>query len=279
MTLKPYYDKDGITIYCGDCSKILEQLDDDSCATAITSPPYNMRLRVTKGEYKIRTDGTKGVFNAKYGNMFNDGLMPDDYFEFHKNALAQMMRVCSNHVFWNVGIVSGNKEALFRILGHYHKEIKDMITWVKSTGQPASHDGLLNRASEQIYIFQKSNTKSRIISPHYFDKGELSDTWHISVHKKKNQKGHGAVFPVALVTRILTNFTKKDDVIIDPFLGTGTTLQVCQNEGRQGIGIELSEEYCKIAVERLKQSSMFSIPSPVQKTDKIERVQKKMFDF
>jgi site-specific DNA-methyltransferase (adenine-specific) len=71
---------------------------------------------------------------------------------------------------------------------------------------------------------------------------------------------HPTTKPLWLITHLIQTCTNQGDIILDPFVGSGTTLLAAQNEGRQAIGIEISEEYCKIAVGRLRQPSFFSIP-------------------
>jgi site-specific DNA-methyltransferase (adenine-specific) len=76
--------------------------------------------------------------------------------------------------------------------------------------------------------------------------------------KSKNQ--HPATFPEALARDHIISWSNPGDLILDPFIGSGTTLKMAKELGRRAIGIEISEEYCKIAVDRLRQPSFFSIP-------------------
>jgi DNA modification methylase len=71
---------------------------------------------------------------------------------------------------------------------------------------------------------------------------------------------HPTQKPVALLAYLIRTYTNPGEIILDNTMGSGTTLLAAQNEGRQAIGIEISEEYCKIAVGRLRQPSFFSIP-------------------
>jgi DNA modification methylase len=64
--------------------------------------------------------------------------------------------------------------------------------------------------------------------------------------------GHPAVFPEELVRRLLLLFSYRGDVVLDPFVGTGTTALVAAKTGRHYIGIDISEEYCRIAEERVR---------------------------
>jgi site-specific DNA-methyltransferase (adenine-specific) len=86
-----------------------------------------------------------------------------------------------------------------------------------------------------------------------------------SPSERGKHNNHPTVKPLAIM-QYLVRLTKtpNDDMVLDPFMGSGTTLVAAQNEGRQAIGIELSEDYCKIAVERLRQPSFFSIPDKVK---------------
>jgi len=75
----------------------------------------------------------------------------------------------------------------------------------------------------------------------------------------KDDRKHPTQKPIVLMKWCLNKFSLKEDLILDPFLGSGTTLVACKEFGRRGIGIEISEKYCEIAVKRLKntQKSMF----------------------
>lgn len=75
---------------------------------------------------------------------------------------------------------------------------------------------------------------------------------------------HPTKKPVALMSYLIRTYTNLGELILDNTMGSGTTLVAAQNEGRQAVGIELSEEYCKIAVERLRQPSLFTLPSNKQ---------------
>jgi site-specific DNA-methyltransferase (adenine-specific) len=77
---------------------------------------------------------------------------------------------------------------------------------------------------------------------------------------------HPTQKPLALLAYLVRTYTNPSEIILDNTMGSGTTLLAAQNEGRQAIGIDISEEYCKIAVERLRQPSFFSISNhPAEK--------------
>lgn len=154
-------------------------------------------------------------------------------------------------VFYNVQIVTGSKRAIFKLLGYFNEYVKDIIVWDKVNAQPAMGEGVLNRQSELIIVFDKNDAISRKFNYCNFARGTLNDVWQIK-RGKKVAGSHGATFPEELVEKILTNFSREGDVVYDPFMGTGTTAVVCKRMGRRFIGSEIISSYVDIAEERLQ---------------------------
>ncbi len=69
----------------------------------------------------------------------------------------------------------------------------------------------------------------------------------VSSPRQKKHIDHGATFPEKLAARLITLYSRPGDLVLDPFVGTGTTLEACLATGRNGIGIELNEEFCQAA--------------------------------
>ena len=85
------------------------------------------------------------------------------------------------------------------------------------------------------------------------------NVWNdVSSTRHKKHLNHGATFPEKLVNRLICMYTKKGNVVLDPFLGTGTTLEACKNTNRNGIGIELNERFIPDAESVIRQSSLKS---------------------
>jgi len=229
-----------------DCLKAMKNMKNQSIDLVVTSPPYNMRTRIRNGKYTTRE--TTEHFSKKYKN-FHDALSIEDYYNFHKKVIEEMLRL-SKIIFYNIQIVTGSKEALFKIIGDFNKNIKDIIIWDKGHGQPAMHEGVLNKAVELIIMFEANAKAGRCFNNYNFKRGELSDIWRIPRERSKT-KNHSAVFPLALAEKAINNFSKENNIVLDPFMGTGTTGIACKNTNRQFIGIELDENYYKIALERI----------------------------
>lgn len=234
-------------LYNSEALSTLKTLADNSADLVITSPPYNMNLRIRNGQYCSRQIVKE--LSTKYGE-FSDNLPIEDFYRLHSEILKELLRV-SPLVFYNIQIVTGSKRAFFKIIGEFSDQLKEIIVWDKGHAQPAMSPKVLNRRSELILVFDREDGISRKFESAQFNRGCLDDVWEIK-RAKKLCKDHGATFPEDLVEKILLNFSKEGDTVLDPFMGTGTTAAVAEKLNRNWIGIELSKNYCDFIEERLK---------------------------
>lgn len=241
-------------IYNEDCLKTLERLPDNSVDIVITSPPYNMNLRIRKGEYTSRQIVKE--FSTKYDN-FDDNLPIEKYYEFHSKVLKELLRV-SDLIFYNVQIVTGSKRAVFKLIGDLRDNLKDIIIWDKGHGQPSMQKQVLNKRTELLLIFEKDYPISRQFRKRgNFDRGTLDDLWLIPRDMKRKDISHKATFPRKLVARILENFSRPNDIVYDPFIGIGTTAMVAHDMGRRYIGSEINKDYVDYAEKILSKGDTF----------------------
>lgn len=232
-------------IYCCNCLDGLSFLPDNSIDLVVTSIPYNMRTRIRNNQYTTREKAEH--FSKKYSE-FPDDLSIEEYYDFHKQVLTELLRV-SKIICLNYQIVTGSKEAFFKLLGDFSPYIKDIMIWEKS-GQPAMHEKVLNSCYEFVVILESDGDKGRVINNSYFARGTQNNI--IKGFKKNNNiEGHGACFPLDFAKKLITLFSKEGDLILDPFLGSGTTALAAKLTSRDYIGFELIEKYAKIAQERI----------------------------
>jgi site-specific DNA-methyltransferase (adenine-specific)/modification methylase len=225
----------------------LSKIPDDSIDLVITSPPYNMNLRIRNGKYCSRQITKE--FSTKYEG-FDDNLPIDEFYELHSKIIKELLRT-SKIIFYNIQIATGSKRAFFKIIGEYSEYLKDIFIWDKGHGQPAMAKNVANRRTELLLIFDSKNAISRQFDKCNFDRGTLEDIWEIK-RGKKIDKSHSAVFPEELVDKIVTLFSNQGDLIYDPFMGIGTTAVSCIKNKRNWIGSEISSKYCGIIKERIK---------------------------
>ena len=239
-------------IYNESCLDTLARIPDNYIDLVITSPPYNMNLRIRKGEYCSRQIVKE--ISTKYEG-FADNIPIEKYNKFHSNILRELLRV-SNLVFYVVQVVTGSKRSIFKMIGEFNENLKDIIIWDKGHAEPAIQQQVLNRQTELILVFEKDYPISRQFRSSTFKRGSLKDIWQIARNRnngKSKDKSHGATFPEKLVATILENFSKKGDKVYDPFLGTGTTAVVAKKMKRKFIGSEILKDYYKIAKRKLNE--------------------------
>lgn len=227
----------------------MEMIRNNSIDLVVTSPPYNMRTRIRNGKYTTREKSEH--FSKKYSD-FDDAMPIDEFYNLHNHILSLLLTK-SKIVIYNFQIVTGSKEAFFRLMGNFNKEIKDVIIWDKGHGQPAMHEKVLNSAYEMIFILENNTKAGRVIENAKFKRGELSNIIRISTQGKDAIKGHGATFPIELATTLIKNFSNEGDMVYDPFMGTGTTALACIKTNRHYYGSEISGKYCELAEKRINQ--------------------------
>lgn len=237
-------------IYNENCLETLKKIDDKAIDLVITSPPYNMNLRIRNGQYCSRQIVKE--FSSKYEG-FDDNLPIDEFYNLHLNVLKELLRT-SSIIFYNIQIVTGSKRAFFKIIGELSDSLKDIIVWDKGYAQPAMAHNVLNRRTELILVFDSNNAISRQFEKANFERGTLDDIWNIK-RGKKVVNSHSAVFPNELVKTIIENFSNEGDLVYDPFMGTGTTAVVAKKLNRNFLGSELTNKYFDVINERLLELS------------------------
>jgi DNA modification methylase len=173
---------------------------------------------------------------------------------FNKGVIEHLLRICKGPVFYNVQFLTGNKPALFKIIGEFSDQLKEFIIWDKVNAQPAIGEGVLNSQFEVLLVFDSEHAISRKFGTAGFNRGTLSNHWSIKRGKKPSNT-HGAVFPLELAEKVIKNFSLYGEIILDPFMGCGTSGLAAKNLGRDFIGIELDKEYFDIAEARINENN------------------------
>ena len=238
-------------IYNMDCLEGMKQIPDGTIDAVVTSPPYNLCLRVRGDQYTHRTKGEEraGLNVNKYVNGLSDSLEMEDYFDWQCKCIDEMLRISTGMVFYNIQAVTGNKWAVFKILGKYADNIREVLIWDKCNAEPAIGDRILNSEYEFIIVFDHGDCKGRQFNTFNAERGTLTNILRIG---KNRENDHRAAFPLQLPRHLVHYFTPEGATILDPFMGSGTTAIACIKERRHFIGFELSKEYFDKAVRRIK---------------------------
>jgi len=234
-------------LYNENCLETLGKMPDKFVDLVVTSPPYNMRTRIRNGEYTTREKSEH--FSKKYKH-FGDDLPIDEFYSFHSDVLRELLRV-AKIVCYNFQIVTGSKEAFFKIIGDFNRDIKDIIIWDKGSGQPAMHGMVLNSCYEMILILEDDKRAGRAIQNAKFNRGEMNNILRLG-RGKSISNIHSAIYPEMLAGILIKAFSEEGNLIYDPFMGSGTTGIASLKLNRKWIGSEIIEEYCEIANKRIK---------------------------
>jgi len=243
-------------IYTGDCIKIMRGLTHESVDCIFADPPYNLQL----GGDLHRPNNTKVDAVNDDWDQFGSLKAYDKFTKDWLAAARDLLR--PNGSIW----VIGSYHNIFRLgtilqdLGYW---ILNDIIWRKSNPMPNFRGRRFTNAHETLIWASKSKA-----SKYYFNYDamkalnedlQMRSDWYLPLctgsERLKNAEGnkaHPTQKPESLLYRVLMSSTKKDDVILDPFFGTGTTGAMAKKLGRKYIGIERDSSYVAIAKERIE---------------------------
>jgi len=232
-----------ITVICGDAIDELKKLPDRSVRLITTDPPYNL--------------------NKNYG-VSQDKLEFEDYLDFSRQWLREAKRVLTDdgtlYVFMGMRYVSYVYGILEQELG---LTFNSWIVWSYTQGigktrgfSPRHDDILMFTKSPKDFVFNLDEV--RVPQKYYRSINNMrganpGNVWEFShVHYcNRNRKKHPTQKPEGLFERMILASSNPGDVVLDPFVGSGTTLRVCQQTNRIGIGIDVNPEYVATTKERL----------------------------
>ena len=257
---EPYYSDDHVTIYHGDCRDILGRLWFDAI---VTSPPY-----------------------AEQRNGLYQGVPEADYPQWAVEWMGEAVKglALSGSALINIrehvseGVMSDYVHRTRLALRDDGWNETDELIWVKPDSPPVGHPKRFRRSWERILWFSRSRQPvcyptamgqpSKRVG---FENSRASASW-VSGEKRRAPGisrsadycvvgmstehaavDHPAAFQPGLAKWLVGGFTLAGETVVDPFMGSGTTLRAAKDLGRKAIGIELEERYCEIAARRMGQ--------------------------
>jgi DNA modification methylase len=212
--MKPYYSEPGITIYHGNCRDYMFELTD----LLLTDPPYGIKM--DKG-----FEGFEGF--GGFGKPIARRQYPDSWDKERpsKETFSHCLDASKRAI-----IFGGNFFAdLLPPSTHW-------IVWDKLNTMPTFGDCELAWTN----IDRKSVKKVTV-------------EWNGLLGKEYENRKHPTQKPLKLMNWCIENYSEPGETVLDPFMGSGTTLRAAKDLGRKAIGIEIEEKYCEIAVKRLRQ--------------------------
>jgi DNA modification methylase len=236
-------------IICSDALSALQKMESGSVDLVLTSPPYNFDMDYD--EHNDKSDSADylttlvGIFDEcirvlKSGGRLIINIQPN-YKEYYPSHHAITTAMIERGLIWRGEIV------------WLKNNLKKLTAWGSWMSPSCPY---LSYPFEFIEVFSKDTLK------HFGDKENIDLTkeefieyvnghWSIAPETRMKKFNHPAMFPEELAKRCIKLFSYKNDLVLDPFNGAGTTTYVANLLGRRYIGIDISESYCKIAEERI----------------------------
>ncbi len=246
---------DGYSVYNGDCLEVMEKdLKKVKVDLVITSPFYGLGKNPYHG---------KKANNSLYNN-FNDDMPEDEYLIFMLKVFMQYERLLVNDgvILWNMSYSSKNAILPYKLMVEIDRNsrftVRDTIIWKKShanTFQTSPNN--LSRICELIFVIARKGVVFKTNKPKGLYNEKLKQQFYKDQRNfiktpgtrdiHKNIK-HKATFPLRLVYQLLEMYARPGSVVMDNFMGLGTTGRACINKGFEFIGIEIDELYYKYAL-------------------------------
>jgi adenine-specific DNA-methyltransferase len=254
----PFCAGERYAIYCADCLTALRKLPDEVVSLTITSPPYNI------------------------GKEYEKPLPLEDYLEWSEQWLKEVYRVTrADGAFWlNLGYVEmpGKAKAVplpYLLWNRSPFYLIQEVVWNYGAGVAARKS--LSPRNEKLLWYVKCPSRYTfnldlirdpdVKYPHQKKNGKLrcntigknpADVWQIAKvtsgkdRASPERTSHPAQFPLDLVDRIVLGFSNAGELVVDPFIGSGTVAVSCLEHERRVIGIEVRPDYCELAARRIE---------------------------
>ena len=232
-------------IYNEDCLETLSRMEDNSIDLVVTSPPYNKGWYANK--HAKQSDVWGGLNGRKIAyDVYEDEMEPAAYETWQRQILSECLRVLkpSGSIFYN------HKDIIYKGLvvvpkWVYDFPLRQQIIWDRGSS-PMIDPHFFMPVNGWIYWIVKDPKAL------YFDKDKSAyknNIWRVNVEKNP----HPAPFPIKLINSLIASCAPPRGVVYDPFMGSGTTALGVLNigDGRQYIGREISDQYVKMARDRI----------------------------
>ena len=248
-------------IIAGDCISVMNSLPQDSVDLVFADPPYNLQL---KGDLH-RPDSSKVDAVNNDWDKFSSFDIYDDFTSAWLKAARRILK--PNGAIWVIGSYHNIFRVGAKLQDHGYWILNDVV-WRKTNPMPNFRGMRLTNAHETL-IWAAKSEKSKYTFNYEAMKAmnegvQMRSDWvipicngHERLKNKNGEKAHPTQKPEALLHRIIMSTTNPDDIILDPFFGSGTTGAVAKKLGRNFIGIEQEEAYRIAASRRIKETHKY----------------------
>lgn len=253
-------------LYHGDCLKILSQFPEKCVQLVFADPPYNLSGNGLKWKGN-KTGGDWFMVNEDW-----DKMSEPEYLKFTRNWIGGCKRVLKSNGSIYISCTYHNIAEVMMVLKQLDFDIKNVITWQKTNAMPNMTRRVFTHSVEFIVWAVKGKKwvfnyeELRRINPDRQKNGDakqMRDVWQFPlVQGKERLRGnngralHPTQKPEEMLKRIISASSNSGDIVLDPFVGSGTTAVMAQQLGRKWIGIEKDKGYIKAARNRLSRNGI-----------------------
>ena len=239
--MKPYYEEDGVTLYCGDCLELLPGLP--PVDLVLTDPPYEAEAHTQQRRVK-RGGGVLELEPLGFAPM-----VPS-----HRDTVSQLIATLSRR--WVLTFCQIEAVPLWRCSYEAAGLVyRRTCIWVKPDGMP-QYSGDRPGMGYETFVAMHRPGKS------HWNGGGRHGVFTVHKHDGIGANGHPTQKPLRLIAELVRLFSDAGELVLDPYAGSGTTLVAAKRLRCKAIGIELNEEYCELAARRLSQQIFDFEPQP-----------------
>jgi len=233
--LKPYYSDKSVRIYCGSAFDVLPQLMDEGVVAdvALTDPPY---MEQTHAGART-SERTKACSKSPKKLVGFASMTAETLSQAFKLAAA----VCDR---WFVSFVDYHAVPLLEAEPPKGLRFVRFGVWVKHDAAPQFSGDRPGMGWEAVAVMHKAGSAME------WNGGGHHAVWSCPVQRGSK---HPTEKPIRLLKEMIRQFTEPGDLILDPFMGSGSVLRAAKDLGRRAIGIEIDPEWCKVAKRRMGQ--------------------------
>lgn len=260
--MKLYKEEEHYKLYCGDCIEVMNDFAKSNVKIdkVITSPPYNI----------IRPNSTDRGYD-----LYKDGMTNEEYINWTIDIFKLYDQILNPNecVIYNMSYGTENTEAMNLTIAEILKQtnftLADIIVWNKYSATPNNvSSNKMTRICEFVYVLCRRNefhtfTSNKKIIGYREDTGqpiyENVFNYFKAPNNDESTELNKATFSTEFVLNMIDRYVRKDDIVLDNFSGTGTTIKACLQRNIKCIGIELSEKQCKYTINRLKNGVQLDI--------------------
>lgn len=222
-----------IDLRCGDCLEIMKDIPDNSIDLIVTDPPYLIKYKTNRRKNK--------------SHDFCSEILNDDNYELIENFFKESFRVLKKNSAMYCFCSSKTIDYFMKQVFSNGFTIKNQIIWVKNNWSAGDLKAQFGQQYEIILLLNKGRKE--------FNGKRLSDIWEFPRVSGGNQF-HQNQKPLELIEQCIEKHSKINDLVLDPFMGSGTTGVACKELHRNFIGIELEEKYFEIAKKRIEETNI-----------------------